>query len=42
MIDGFENMYHEYEKTGDPTMLIITIVVGIIIGGIWLLRTMDN
>lgn len=42
IMDAYGNAYDEYEKTGDPTMLIIMIVVGVILGGLWLWKKSDN
>lgn len=42
MYDAYGKAYEEYENTGDPTMLIIMIVAGVLIGGIWLAKNMDK
>lgn len=42
IMDAYGNAYDDYEKTGDPTMLIIMIVVGVILGGLWLWKKSDN
>lgn len=36
VIDAYGTAVDEYEKTGDPTMLIIMIVAGIIVVGFWI------
>ena len=42
MIDAYGNAYDEYEKTGDPTMLIIMIIAGVVLGGLWLWKNSDK
>lgn len=42
VIDAYGNAYDEYEKTGDPTMLVIMIVVGVIAIGVWLWTKKDK
>ncbi len=36
MYDAGKSLYDDYEKTGDPTMLIIFIVGLLVLGGLWL------
>ena len=31
-----KSVYEDYEKTGDPTWLILFIVLGLLVGGLWL------
>lgn len=42
VIDAYGNAYDEYEKTGDPTMLVIMIVVGAVAIGVWLWTKKDK
>lgn len=37
-----KSAYEDYEETGDPTILIIMIVIAVILGGIRLLKNMDK
>lgn len=42
MYDAGKSVYDEYEETGDPTMLIIMIVAGVVLGGLWLWKNSDK
>lgn len=42
MYDAGKSAYDEYEETGDPTMLIIMIVTGVVLGGLWLWKNSDK
>lgn len=42
IIDAYGNAYEEYEKTGDPTMLIVMIIAGVILLGVALWKMFKN
>lgn len=36
IIDAYGKAYEEYEKTGDPTFLIVMIIAGIVVIGLFI------